>query len=102
LFIVIQGTVEGRPAVNAAWRAGFCPLPAASTWPSITSLIISGLTPVLSSNARITAAPSLDAGIVDRVPPKEPMGVRAAATITAFSAISSSLGLETGFVLSLR
>ena len=31
LLIVIAGTVTGRPALIAAWRAGFWPLPAVST-----------------------------------------------------------------------
>src|ERR1044072_8250795 len=33
------------PALMAAWRAGFCPTPAVSTWPRITSDTCSGATP---------------------------------------------------------
>ena len=39
LLMVIAGTAAGMPALMSDWRAGFWPLPAASTWPRITSEI---------------------------------------------------------------
>ena len=42
-----------------AWRAGFCPWPAVSTWPRMVSDTSSGATPARSSAARITAAPEI-------------------------------------------
>ncbi len=36
LLTVNAGTVAGRPARRAAWRAGICPMPAVSTVPMIT------------------------------------------------------------------
>src|SRR5690606_1361581 len=65
-----------------AWRAGFCPHPACSTCPRMTSLICSPFTPVRLSRSAITAAPSSDAGVLARAPPNFPTAVRAAATIT--------------------
>ena len=52
LLMVIAGTMSGRPARMEAWRAGFWPTPAVSTCPSMTSLTMSGFTPVLASSAR--------------------------------------------------
>ena len=43
LLIVIAGTMSGRPALIAAWRAGFWPMPAVSTWPMMTSETCSGV-----------------------------------------------------------
>ena len=57
LLIVIAEVVAGNPALIAAWRAGFCPAPAVSTWPINTSLTSSPAMPVFSINARITKAP---------------------------------------------
>ncbi len=37
-LMVSPGTSLGRPAASNAWRAGFWPEPAASTWPMMTSL----------------------------------------------------------------
>ena len=36
LLIVRDGTDIGMPPATAAWRVGFCPAPAWSTWPMIT------------------------------------------------------------------
>ena len=47
LLMVIAGTMSGRPARIAAWRAAFWPTPAVSTWPRMTSEICSGLRPRL-------------------------------------------------------
>ena len=65
-----------------AWRAGFCPVPACSTWPRMTSLICSPASLERSSSAFSTVAPSSDAGMLASVPPNLPTAVRAAATMT--------------------
>ena len=72
----------GRPALMCAWRAGFCPWPAVSTWPRMVSETSSGATPARSSAARITAAPSSCAGVLANAPLKLPTAVRAADAIT--------------------
>ncbi|MNT78196.1 hypothetical protein D3C72_2174080 [compost metagenome] len=80
--MVMAGTIAGRPALIAAWRAGFWPEPAVSTWPMMTSLTCSGLTPARSSAALMTTAPSSGAGILASEPPNLPTAVRAADTMT--------------------
>jgi hypothetical protein len=85
LLIVIAGTMYGMPALIAAWRAGFCPTPAVSTWPMMTSDTCSGATPARSSTLRITSAPRSAAGLLARLPPNLPIGVRAAPTMTISS-----------------
>lgn len=85
LLIVNAGTVTGRPALMTAWRAGFWPTPAVSTWPRMTSLIWSGCRPLLRSSSWMTIAPSSLAGVFDSVPPNLPIGVRVAATMTMSS-----------------
>ncbi|MCY1221751.1 hypothetical protein D9M72_338200 [compost metagenome] len=82
LLMVIAGTMAGRPALIDAWRAGFWPEPAASTWPMMTSLTCSGLMPARSSAALMTTAPSSGAGILASDPPNLPTAVRAAETMT--------------------
>ena len=66
-----------------AWRAGFWPLPAVSTWPMITLSTCSGFKPARATASRITSAPSSGAGILASEPPNFPMAVRTALTITA-------------------
>ena len=88
LLMVIAGTMSGRPAQIEAWRAGFWPTPAASTWPMMTSETWSGDTPARSSTLRMTCAPSFAAGTLASEPPNLPMAVRAAPTMT----ISSMVG----------
>ncbi len=39
LLMVIAGTDCGSPLLITAWRAGFWPVPACSTWPRMTSPI---------------------------------------------------------------
>ena len=73
LLIVIAGIGGGRPALIDAWRAGFWPLPAVSTWPRITSEICSGLMSYCASSARMTVAPSSGAGVLASAPPNLPM-----------------------------
>ena len=82
------GTPFGKPDLMTAWRAGFWPAPAVSTWPRMTSLIVSGATPERSSSALMTVAPRSDAGILASDPPNLPTAVRAAATMT-----TSSMGI---------
>jgi hypothetical protein len=78
----MQGTVCGKPAPIAACRAGFMPTPAQRTWPRITSSTASAGIPVRDKRLAMTLAPKVAAGIVDRLPPNEPMAVRPAATMT--------------------
>src|SRR5690606_7310865 len=67
----------------AACLAVFCPAPAVSTCPMITSSTASASMPERSSNARINVAPSCAAGICDSEPWNLPIAVRVAPTITA-------------------
>ena len=82
LLTVTHGTLFGRPANRAAWRAGAWPTPAGSTMPMWTSPTSAGATPARSSAALIAVAPSRGAGTLDNAPRKLPMAVRAAPTIT--------------------
>src|SRR2546421_6042393 len=80
---VVAGTVRGRPAVSQAVRAMLkdCS-PTAVTHPPTTCSTWAGSMPALSITARWTV-PSRSAGcMVDRPPPRRPMGLRAASTIT--------------------
>src|SRR5271166_2685241 len=96
LPIVMPGTPAGRPARISAWRAGFCPTPAVSTWPRITSDISSGATPVRASSALIKCAPRSAAGIFAIDPPNFPTAVLSAAVMTTslMSRSSASKGLR--------
>ncbi len=96
LLIVIAGTSCGRPALMTAWRAGFCPQPACSTWPRITSPICSPCRPDRRSKSRMTMAPSSLAGVLASVPPNLPTAVRAAATMTMSSMLDLLMGLAGG------
>ena len=78
LLIVVALTPSGRPAFNAACRAGAWPAPAWSTWPMIASSIFSGATPARSTAARMAVAPRSVAGVVESPPPNLPIGVLAA------------------------
>ena len=82
LLMVIAGTPLGSPDLITDWRAGFCPAPACSTWPRITSLICSPDSLARLSSSTITAAPSSGAGVLAKAPPNLPTAVRVAATIT--------------------
>src|SRR5471030_2557345 len=75
----------GRPALMTAWRAGFWPTAAVSTWPRMASLMVVGSMPVCAIRPLMTWAPSSDAGTLARLPPNLPTAVRAAATITTSS-----------------
>jgi hypothetical protein len=91
---VDAGTLSGSPALMTAWRAGFWPAPAASTWPMMTSLTAAGSMPVFAISCLITCAPSSVAGIFERVPPNLPMAVRPAATMTTSSISVSGVPAE--------
>ena len=85
----------GTPAAMAAWRAGFCPCAAVSTWPRITSSTSAASTPARSSAALMATAPRSWAGVVAKAPLKEPTGVRAAETMTmSWAAMGSFLDRE--------
>ena len=82
LFIVVQGTSFEIPAKIAAYLAGACPKFACKTFPIKTSSIILESIPAFSMAPLIAAAPNLVADIDDKQPPKLPIGVRTADTIT--------------------
>jgi hypothetical protein len=83
LLTVVQGTVFGRPAKIAACLAGACPIPALQTFPKNTSSTIEASIPALSTASFTTVAPSLGAGMEDKDPPNDAIGVLHAETITA-------------------
>ncbi|MNW04374.1 hypothetical protein D3C71_2004550 [compost metagenome] len=56
-----EWTCHGMPAPTAAWRAGFCPAPAARTWPMSTASTASAGIPPFSSAPLIAALPSCTA-----------------------------------------
>src|SRR5687768_6359316 len=76
------GTSFGMPAAIDAWRAGFWPWAAVSTWPRMTSDTSSGATLACSRAASIATRPSSWAGVVAKAPRKAPTGVRLAAVMT--------------------
>ena len=82
LLIVVQGTSCGRPANIAACLAGACPKLACNTFPMYTSFTIFGSIPAFSIAPFIAAAPNFVADTDDKDPPKLPIGVRTADTIT--------------------
>src|SRR5207302_10535883 len=83
LFTVTAPTLQGRPPPAAHWRAMFCPRPADTTFPRITSSISSGRdTPARATAARTAAAPSSAAGTDDSAPWNRPTGVRTALRMT--------------------
>ena len=83
LLTVVAPTLSGKPPKIAAWRAGFCPRPAETTLPMITSSICAiSLIPARSAAALTTIAPKRGAGKLLRLPWKRPEGVRAALRMT--------------------
>src|SRR6059058_4385525 len=82
LFTVKLGTSFGTPPSNAATRPGFRPSPAGSTWPRITSSTCAGSRRARCIASRTATPPSLVAGVCARAPPRVPMAVRVALTIT--------------------
>ena len=61
----------------AAWRATFCPRPAPTTLPRITSSTWSAARPARRSDSLIATLPKTGAGTSARAPRKPPIGVRA-------------------------
>ena len=88
LFTVSAGTLVGRPALMAAWRAGICPMPAVMTVPMMTWSTSAPSTRLRLRTSLMTEAPNSGAVIVERPPPSLPNGVRAAATRTTSSTIA--------------
>ena len=84
-LMVSAGVSLATPAFIMAWRAGFWPTPAASTWPMMTSPIASAGKPVRSSKPLMTMLPNSVAGVLASEPPNLPTAVRAAETITMSS-----------------
>src|SRR5947199_174164 len=83
-FTLVPGTDSGNPAISGARRAMF--RPCSSTWvthPSTTSSTIFGSIPVRSARARRTNAARSSGRQSFREPPRFPIGVRTAPTITA-------------------
>src|SRR6188508_759092 len=83
LLIVIAATCSCRPPWSAAWRAGFCPSPAATTLPMMHSSTAAGSMPARRTASRTAIAPSCGAVKSFRDPRNLPVAVRAAATMTA-------------------
>src|SRR3989449_632002 len=83
-FTLVPGTDSGNPAISGARRAMF--RPCSSIWVthrSTTSSTICGSTPVRSASARRTTAARSPGRQSFREPPRLPIGVRTAPTITA-------------------
>ena len=89
----------GTPALIAAWRAGFWPWPAVSTWPRMTSSTSPASTPARASTSLTATLPRSCAGTAAKAPLKEPTGVRAAlaTTMEADMMFSRLEGLRPGF-----
>src|SRR6516225_9570113 len=90
LLIVVAPTELGTPALIAACRAGFCPIPADTTFPISTSSTSAGATPAFWSAALMHTAPKAGAGTLASAPPSEPIGVRTPETIKDWFAIARS------------
>src|SRR5207245_829944 len=82
LFTVKLGTSFGTPPSSAATRPGLRPGPAGRTWPRITSATCAGSRRARRMASRTTTPPSLVAGVCARAPPRVPIAVRVALTIT--------------------
>ena len=76
LLTVVAPTEAGSPAPMAAWRATFCPRPAPTTLPRITSSTWSAATPARRRDSLIATLPKAGAGTSASVPRKPPIGVR--------------------------
>ena len=78
LLTVVAPIEEGSPAPMATCRATFCPSPAPTTLPMITSSTWSGGKPARWTASLTTTLPRAGAGTSASEPKKPPMGVRAA------------------------
>src|SRR5581483_9695352 len=76
LLTVSAATESGRPALRAAWRAGFWPAPACTTWPMTTSSTRRASSPERARDSFSARAPSATAERSLNAPPNFPMGVR--------------------------
>src|SRR5688572_6629853 len=82
LLTVKAPTESGTPPRRAAWRAGFCPSPAASTQPRITSSTAAGSTRA-RRRASATASPPSSVALKPASEPWNlPIGVRQALAMT--------------------
>src|SRR6185369_17706722 len=82
LLIVMAPTSGASPPKIAAWRAGFCPSPAATTLPMMHSSTRAGSMPARRTASRTTIAPSCGAEKSFSDPRNLPVGVRTAETMT--------------------
>ena len=83
-FTLVPGTVSGKPATRAAMRAMFVPCSSVCvTHPRMTSSTRAGLIPVRSVSALRTCAARSSGRTSFRAPPRFPIGVRTASTMTA-------------------
>src|SRR5215204_1445539 len=82
LLIVIAATCSCSPPLSAAWRAGFCPSPAATALPMMHSSTIAGSMPARRTASRTAIAPSCGAEKSLSEPRNLPVGVRTAETMT--------------------
>ena len=92
-FTVTPGTVTGRSASNATWRATFHPCsPTGVAQPTMTSSIRSGGRAMSASRPRTSPAARSSGRTSRKPPPLRPIGVRLAATITASRGSSAVMG----------
>ena len=82
LLMVRAPTVSGTPAANATCRAGFCPSPAESTLPKMTSSISDASIPAREMASLAAKAPISGAEREAKLPWKVAMGVRQALAMT--------------------
>src|SRR5215831_18331703 len=82
LLTVNAATSSCSPPRSAAWRAGFCPSPALTTFPMMHSSTIPGSTPARRTASATTRAPSSVADSDFSAPRNLPVGVRTAETMT--------------------
>src|SRR5437016_2950783 len=100
LLTVTAPTRSGRPADNAAWRAGFCPRPAEITFPMMTSSMSAGTRPARFTASAIAVLPSLTASTFRKARPYLPTGVREApARTTSVNAEASAVEERTAALL---
>ena len=77
-LIVSAVLSSGMPAAIAAWRAGFMPASAVSTWPITASSTSAPAIPARASAAAMATLPSSTAGRVAKAPLNAPIGVQGA------------------------
>src|SRR4051794_8158716 len=82
MLIVSAATVSGSPPWSAACRAGFCPMPAETTFPMMHSSTCCGSTPARATASRTTNAPRSGAEKSLSAPRNFPVGVRTAERMT--------------------